>query len=146
VSVRLSRRALSVAAAERWLAPVPAGAMVVFAGRVRPDRRRGTTVTALDYEVDTVPALAQLRTIERRALRRFGAQRLVLWHRLGRVRVGEIAVITGASCRHRAEAFDAARFLIDRLKQTVPIWKEERARPARQPRRRPGRRGRRSAD
>lgn len=129
--VRLTRRKLTVAAAETWFASRPGGGVVVFAGRVRPDRRRGSSVVALDYEVDVAPALTQLRAIERAARRRFGAGGLVLWHRLGRVRVGEIAVVAGACCAHRAEAFDAARYLIDELKATVPIWKAERGRPAR---------------
>ena len=144
MAVRLTRRALSVAAAERSLGSGTGGGIVVFAGRVRPDRRRGSSVTALDYEVDAVPALAQLRAIERAARTRFGAGDLVLWHRLGRVRVGEIAVVVGARCAHRAEAFDAARYLIDKLKATVPIWKEERGRPARRPPSRRARPGARS--
>jgi molybdopterin synthase catalytic subunit len=141
VVVRLSRRPLSVAAAEAQLARSPGGATVVFTGRVRADRRRGSRVVALDYEVDLVPALQQLRRIEREARGRYRAGELVLWHRLGRVRVGEVAVVTGASCARRAEAFRAARYLIDELKATVPIWKEERGRPARRPRRRPDPRG-----
>jgi len=133
--VRLSRARLSIASAEAWLANRPGGAVVVFAGRVRADRRGRTTVLALDYEVDRVPALAQLRAIERDASRRFGATGVVLWHRLGRVPTGEVAVVVGATCAHRAEAFGAARYLIDQLKLRVPIWKEERGRPARRPRR-----------
>ena len=144
MAVRLTRRRLTVAAAEARLASRRGGGVVVFAGRVRPDRRGSTTVVALDYEVDRAPALAQLRVIERVARRRFGAQELVLWHRLGRVRVGEVAVVVGASCAHRAEAFAAARYLIDELKATVPIWKEERGRPARRPPSRRARPGARS--
>jgi molybdopterin synthase catalytic subunit len=143
--VRLTRRPLSVAAVERHLGTAESGGVVVFAGRVRPDRRGGRRVLALDYEVDLVPALARLHGIEREAGRRFGARSVVLWHRLGRVPVGEIAVVVAATCRHRAEAFDAARYLIDELKATVPIWKLERERPARRPRRRRGRPAGRSA-
>jgi molybdopterin synthase catalytic subunit len=145
VTVRLTRRALAAEAAEARLASRPGGAVVVFAGLVRPDRRAGATVVALDYEVDRVPALAQLRRIERAARRRFGATEVIVWHRLGRVRVGEVAVVTGACCAHRAEAFAATRYLIDELKTTVPIWKEERGRPARRRRRPRGRTGGRSA-
>jgi len=142
--VQLTRRRLTIAAAEAWLAAHPGGGVVVFAGRVRPDRHGASTVVALQYEVDRVPALAQLRSIERTARRRFRASGLVLWHRLGRVPVGEVAVVVGASCPHRAEAFNAARYLIDELKASVPIWKAERGRPGRRPRRRRARRGGRS--
>ena len=140
MAARLTRRPLSLAAAEARLAARAGGGVVVFAGRVRPDPRRGSRVVALDYEVHPAPARAQLQAIEREARRRFGAVEVVLWHRLGRVPVGEISVVTGAACAHRAEAFAAARYLIDRLKETVPIWKEERRRRGRPPRRRPSRR------
>jgi molybdopterin synthase catalytic subunit len=135
VSVRLSARPLSPSAALRELDDPSLGGVVVFAGRVRADPTAAGTVTALLYEAHQGPALRVLRGLEREARRRFGAGRTVAWHRVGRVKVGEVAVIVGAACGHRAEAFAAARFLIDRLKQTVPIWKEERARRGRRPRR-----------
>ena len=140
MSVRLTRRRLSASSAEALLALAPGGASVVFAGRVRPDLKRGSRVLALEYEVDRRPALARLKEIERTARRRFGASEVILWHRVGRVRAGEVSVVTGASCAHRAEGFAAARYLIDELKATVPIWKEERARPAHPRRRSPARR------
>ena len=139
MSVRLSRAPLSIVDAEAFLARRPGGAIVLFAGRVRPDRRGSSRVVALDYEVDRAPALAQLRDIERRAHRRFGASELLLWHRVGRVTAGEVAVVVGATCPHRAAAFGAAHYLIEELKRKVPIWKEERGRPARRPRRPPSR-------
>jgi len=128
-----------MADAERKLTTGEGGGVAIFAGRVRPDRRGGSRVVALDYEGDRRPALDRLRAIERTARRRFGASAVVLWHRLGRVAVGEVSVIVGATCAHRSEALGAARYLIDELKATVPIWKDERARPAR---RRPRRRAR----
>ena len=143
--VRLSRRALSISAAEARLRSRAGGGIVVFAGRVRADRRGSSRVAALRYEVDRGPAVARLTEIERTARRRFEATELVLWHRLGRVRAGEVAVVVGACCAHRAEAFDAARYLIEELKATVPIWKEELGRPARRRRPHPGRPGARSA-
>ena len=142
MSVRLSGRPLSLAAAVRALEASELGGVVVFAGRVRADPTRAGTVTALVYEAHRGPALDALRAIESEARQRFGAGRTVAWHRVGRVRVGEIAVIVGAACPHRAEAFAASRFLINRLKRTVPVWKEARARRGRRPRprrsRRPG--------
>jgi molybdopterin synthase catalytic subunit len=144
VAVALTRSSLRLGEAERRLDRPGNGGVVVFAGRVRPDRRRGATVRALDYEADRGPALRALRELEREARRRFGARDVVLWHRVGRVPVGAVAVVVGVACAHRAEAFEAARFLIDRLKATVPIWKEERGRPARRPRRPPARRASRS--
>jgi molybdopterin synthase catalytic subunit len=145
VSVRLSSRALSLAAAVRELEEPTLGGVVVFAGRVRADPTADGTVTALEYEAHRAPALEALRALETEAHRRFGTGRTVAWHRVGRVRVGEIAVIVGAACGHRNEAFAAARFLIDQLKRTVPVWKEVRARPGRRPRPPRSRRGARSS-
>ncbi len=121
------------------------GGVVVFAGRVRPDRTRSGRVERLDYEAHRALAVAALRELETIARRRYGAERVVLWHRLGAVPVDEVSVIAGAATGHRAAAFDAARYLIEQLKATVPIWKGERSRPSRPRRRRPVGRGGRSA-
>lgn len=145
MSVRLTTRPLSVAAAMRALEGPGLGGVVLFAGRVRPDRGRGGRVIALDYEAHGPLARARLAELERSVRARFGARRVVLWHRLGRVGVDEVSVIVGAACAHRARAFDAARFLIEDLKATVPIWKTDRARPGRRPRQRPARARARSA-
>ena len=143
--VRLTRRPLSLSAASAALGGRRLGGVVVFAGRVRPDPTRSGTVRALVYEADAVMAHRELGRLERAARQRFGAERVVLWHRVGPVRVGEISVIVGVACGHRAPAFDAARYLIEELKSSVPIWKSERARSARRPRRRPTPRGGRSS-
>ncbi|MGA8663995.1 MAG: molybdenum cofactor biosynthesis protein MoaE [Thermoplasmata archaeon] len=139
MSVRLSSRPLPLRSALRELEASHLGGVAVFVGRVRPDRTREGPVVALVYEADRAPALRALARLETLARRRFGAGRTVAWHRVGRVRVGEAAVVVGAACGHRAEAFAAARFLIDELKRTVPVWKEVRARPVRRPRPRPSR-------
>ncbi|HEV2429657.1 MAG TPA: molybdenum cofactor biosynthesis protein MoaE [Thermoplasmata archaeon] len=135
--VRLTRRPLSPARVWAELADPSSGGVVVFVGRVRPDRVGGRRVRALDYEADPRMALEALRRLERGVRRRFGARIVVAEHRLGRVPVGEASVIVGAAAPHRAQAFSAARYLIDRLKREVPIWKMERGRPARRRRRRP---------
>jgi len=139
VSVRLTSRPLSAASAMRALEGPGLGGVVLFAGRVRPDRTAGGRVRALDYEAHRPLALAALGDLERTARRRFGAERVVLWHRLGRVPVGETSVLVGAATGHRAAAFRAARYLIEALKKEVPIWKAAPERPAR--RRRPPPRG-----
>jgi len=130
-SIRLSRSPLSYQAAARELGGTALGGLVLFAGRVRPDPTARGRVVALDYDADRAPAIRRLREIADLARRRYGARRVVLWHRIGLVRAGEVSVIAGAACGHRREAFAAARFLIDELKASVPIWKTERARPAR---------------
>lgn len=139
VSVRLTRRPLSLAAAARELAGPGLGGVVLFVGRVRPDRTPKGTVVALAYEADPARAVRRLREIGRTAERRFGARRLVLWHRLGRVPVDAPSVVVGAGAGHRAAAFAAARFAIEELKRRVPLWKADRVRRARPRRRHRGR-------
>ena len=134
MGVRLSKRPLSLAAAERELSGPGLGGIVLFAGRVRPDRTARGRVRALDYECDRAPAIRRLEEIAAEGRRRFGAERVVLWHRLGTVPVNAVSVVVGAACGHRAEAFATSRFLIEELKRSVPIWKTERARPVRRPR------------
>lgn len=137
MSVRLTHERLSYAAAMRELEGPGLGGVVVFAGRVRPDATRGGRVIALDYETHRTLALRVLADLERTVRRRFGARRVVVWHRVGTVPVDEASVLVGVATGHRAEAFVAARFLIEQLKAKAPIWKSERARSGRRPRRRP---------
>jgi molybdopterin synthase catalytic subunit len=141
--VRLTTRPLSVPSAYRNLRDDASGGAAVFVGRVRPDRRRGFRVAALEYEAHATLALRALRSLEQEARRRFGARRVFLVHRLGTVPVGAPSVIVAVACPHRAAAFAACRFLIERLKRRVPIWKSDRVQPARRPRRRPPRRSER---
>ena len=114
------------------------GGVVVFVGRVRPDPMPRGRVAALDYEAHRPLALAALSNLERAARRRYGAAKVVLWHRLGPVPVGEPSVIVGVATGHRAPAFAAARYLIEQLKRQVPIWKQDRGRPVRRRRSPPG--------
>ena len=145
MSVRLTRRPLSVTAAARALGGAGGGGLTIFVGRVRPDRVRTGVVVALDYEADPVRALRAMERVESEVARRWNTTGTVLWHRVGRLPVGTASVIAGAAAGHRAEAFAAARALIERLKEEVPIWKRDRARPARRRPRRPSRRAGRSS-
>ncbi|MGD0587259.1 MAG: molybdenum cofactor biosynthesis protein MoaE [Thermoplasmata archaeon] len=137
MSVRLDRRRLSYVAALRALTGPGLGGIVVFIGRVRPDPTPRGRVVALDYEAHLPLARSVLAGLERTARTRFGAERVVLWHRTGTVPVDEASVLVGVAAGHRAEAFAAARFLIEELKAKAPIWKSDRARSARRPPRRP---------
>ncbi len=131
---RLTGRPLAVATAYRALEWEGAGAVVLFAGRVRPDATRRGRVEALEYEADRRPGLRSFQAIARTASERYPGVRLLLWHRTGVVPVGQIAVIVGAAAPHRSAAFAAARFAIERLKRRSPIWKSDRVRPGRRPR------------
>ncbi|HEV2165618.1 MAG TPA: molybdenum cofactor biosynthesis protein MoaE [Thermoplasmata archaeon] len=135
--IRVDRRPISIGAAYRELDDPESGGVVLFLGRVRPDPGRGGRVAALDYEADVPMAVRSLAELAERARRRFGARRLVIYHRLGRLPVGTVSVLVGAAAPHRRSAFGAARYLIERLKVEVPIWKMDRVRRGRRPRRRP---------
>ena len=146
MSVRLSQRPLSVAAAFRELEQTHSGGIAIFVGRVRPDRTSRGKVRALFYEADRELALASLQRLADSTRKEYRAEGVVAWHRIGTARVGQIAVIVGVSAAHRTEAFAGARYLIDRLKAETPLWKSDRVQRARPRRRRPSRRGGRAAD
>ncbi|MHB8351969.1 MAG: molybdenum cofactor biosynthesis protein MoaE [Thermoplasmata archaeon] len=138
VPVRISAEPLSVEAAYRELDDPASGAVVLLVGRVRPDPDGGRRVQALLYEAHRTMALRALRRLERAARAGPGVRRVLLWHRIGRLKAGTPSVIVGVAAPHRAAAFRTAARLISQLKAEAPIWKTELWRSAR-PRRRPPR-------
>ena len=101
-----------------------AGAAVLFLGTTR-SRNAGRTVERLEYEAFETMAVKEMRRLAAQARRRWPVSRVAMVHRAGVVPVGEASVAIAVSAGHRAEAFEAARWLIDRLKEIVPIWKKE---------------------
>lgn len=124
--VALSSEPLDLQVASDWVVRPDCGAVVTFSGLVR-DHAEGTTdVTHIDYEAwaeQVVPRLEALAAEARSRWPELG--RIVLWHREGVVALSEPSVLVAVSAPHRGEAFEAARFAIDALKATVPIWKKE---------------------
>jgi molybdopterin synthase catalytic subunit len=100
------------------------GAIVTFLGTVR-DLTDGKVTVALDYEAYPGMAEKKMAEIEADTRRRWPVGELLMVHRTGHLEVGEVSVAVAVSCPHRAEAFEACRFAIDRLKELVPIWKKE---------------------
>lgn len=100
------------------------GAVVVFLGTVR-DLTGDRVTVALDYEAYPGMAEKKMTEIEQETRQRWPVGAIVLEHRLGHLEVGDISVAVAVSCPHRAQAFDACRYAIDRLKELVPIWKKE---------------------
>ena len=100
------------------------GAAAVFEGIVR-NQTRGRRTLYLDYEAYEEMALAQMEGLAEQALKEFQIREVALVHRLGRLEIGETSVLIVVASAHRAEAFEACRWLIDTLKRTVPIWKKE---------------------
>jgi molybdopterin synthase catalytic subunit len=117
--------ALSVDEVRNAIADPAAGGEVLFIGTVRDnDAEKG--VTGLGYSAHP-SAEAELRRVTKSVLAKFpdviGAAAV---HRVGDLAVGDLAVVVGVSCAHRAEAFHACHALIDELKATVPVWKHQR--------------------
>lgn len=100
------------------------GAVVVFDGIVR-DNSRGRKTRYLEYEAYEEMALRQMEELAAQARERFQIRHVTMVHRLGRLEIGETSVLIVVAAAHRAAAFDANRWIIDTLKQTVPIWKKE---------------------
>ena len=123
--VALTDAPLPVGAAADWAVRPDCGAMVLFSGTVRDPAEHRTGVTKLTYEAYAEQVEPRLLAIAEEARNRWPVGRLALLHRTGELLVGESSVVVVASSAHRGEAFDAARFSIDTLKATVPIWKRE---------------------
>lgn len=105
-------------------ADASSGAVVTFVGTVR-STNAGRRVLYLDYEAFDALAVRTFRQIADEAAARWPAVRMAIWHRTGRLSPGETSVVVAAVSPHRAEAFAACRYGIERVKQTAPIWKRE---------------------
>jgi molybdopterin synthase catalytic subunit len=117
---------LSVDEVRAAVADPAAGGIVLFLGTVRDnDANRG--VTGLSYSAHPT-AEAELRRVAEEIVAKYADDVIALAavHRVGGLAVGDLAVVVGVSCGHRAEAFQACHCLIDELKESVPIWKEQR--------------------
>ncbi len=112
--------------AESAVTHARAGAICTFTGIVR-DSSRGRTVTHLEYEAFAEMATAQMRKIADEIADRWPEARVAMAHRTGRLEIGEASVVVSTSAPHRAEAIEACKWGIDRLKESVPIWKKEHA-------------------
>jgi molybdopterin synthase catalytic subunit len=109
-----------------WTMQPGCGAVVTFCGTVRDHSEGRSGVVSLEYEAYTEqvePSLTKVAAAARSRWTDIG--RLALLHRVGRLQVGEISVVVAVSTPHRAEAFEAARFCIDTVKESAPIWKRE---------------------
>jgi molybdopterin synthase catalytic subunit len=124
--VALTPVPLPVAAASAWVVRADCGATVTFTGTARDHAPGRQGVHRLEYEAYEGPAVARLWAVLAELRVRWpGLGRVALLHRTGVVELEGAAVVVAVSAPHRAEAFEAARFAIDELKRSVPIWKRE---------------------
>jgi len=122
--VRITADPLSVDEALRFVGDPGAGGTCVFIGTVR-DRSDAGEVTGLTYEAWDELAVTRLREIADELFASWPVRKASILHRTGNLGVGEASVVVAASAPHRADAFDACRHGIERLKADVPIWKKE---------------------
>jgi len=121
---RIVRERIDLDALLAAVADPAAGAVVTFLGVTR-NHNEGRQVRGLEYEAYPEMALRELERIGRQACERWPIRKIGIVHRVGPVPVGEASVAIAVSSAHRAAAFEACRFAIDRLKEIVPIWKKE---------------------
>jgi molybdopterin synthase catalytic subunit len=122
--IELTREPIDVAGLTEAVRSPQAGAVVLFLGTVREmtgDRR----TVALDYDAHDEMALAKMQQLHDEACQTWPVIKAGIIHRLGHLQLGDVSVAVAVSCPHRVQAFEAGRHLIDRLKELVPIWKQE---------------------
>jgi molybdopterin synthase catalytic subunit len=124
--VALTEDVLPVGLVADWAVRPDCGAVVLFTGTVRDHAEGRSGVTRIVYEAYEEQVLPRLDAIAAMARVRWpDVGRLALLHRIGPIDLEEASVVVAASSPHRPEAFEAARFCIDTLKASVPIWKQE---------------------
>jgi molybdopterin synthase catalytic subunit len=121
---RLSDSVLLTDELRREVQDPACGGFVVFEGWVR-NSNEGKSVLRLEYEAFAPLAIREGQRILTHARERFGVAHALCAHRVGDLRIGELAVWVGVSAAHRGEAFQACRYIIDEIKHRVPIWKKE---------------------
>lgn len=125
IRVALRSQAIDAGALVDEVGRPDAGATALFLGTARNHSEGKTDVTHLEYEAYAEHVEASLATIAEEAAARWPVLAVVVEHRTGRVAVGEPSVAVAVSSAHRGDAFEAARYVIDELKQRAPIWKRE---------------------
>ncbi|MGK7311396.1 MAG: molybdenum cofactor biosynthesis protein MoaE [Candidatus Longimicrobiales bacterium M2_2A_002] len=100
------------------------GAVLLFVGTVR-DHNEGSAVSGLTYDAYDEMATKVLAGIAGEAAERLGTDRVAAVHRVGELAIGDVSVAIAASSPHRAEAFDATRYVIEEIKKRLPVWKKE---------------------
>lgn len=121
---RITADPLNAAAVAAAVSTPDCGAVATFVGLVR-DHNAGRRVQYLDYECYEPLALKALERIAREARDEWPEARLAISHRVGPMQIGDASVVIAAASPHRADAFAACRYAIERIKQIVPIWKRE---------------------
>ncbi len=124
ISISLTDKQLQVDTVLNLVQSDGAGAVDIFVGTVRNNTRK-RTVERLDFEAYDPMAVKEMEKLAIRACEQWPVEKIAIHHRKGTLYIGDIAVIIAVATPHRQAAFEACKFTIDTLKQTVPIWKKE---------------------
>ena len=124
IDTKILSEPLNIQSCIDWVMTPQCGGINVFIGTVR-EATKGKTVVRLEFEAYETMALKEMKKIGDEALKRWAVHKIVIHHRTGVLQIGDIPVVIAVSAAHRDVAFDACRYIIDTLKQTVPIWKKE---------------------
>ena len=122
--IKILSETLSIQTCIDWVMSLESGGIDVFIGTVR-NATKGKKVVRLEFEAYEKMAIAEMEKIAEYAGSKWPIQKLLIHHRTGVLAVGEVPVVIAVSAAHRDAAFEACRYVIDTLKQTVPIWKKE---------------------
>ena len=122
--IELSNKPLNISMALDHVRSDNSGGIDVFIGTVR-DNAGGRKVVALEFEAYGKMAITEMEKIVDHTKATWPVEKVAVLHALGRVEVGGVAVVIAVSAAHRDAAFTACRYIIDTLKETVPIWKKE---------------------
>jgi molybdopterin synthase catalytic subunit len=124
IQIEIHTEPLNIQACTDWVMSPDSGGIDVFIGTVR-NATKGKGVLKLEFEAYNKMAINEIKKIAKQSFDKWPVQKVLVHHRTGTLQVGEIPVIIAVSAAHRDAAFEACRYIIDTLKQTVPIWKKE---------------------
>ena len=124
IDIKISVDPLQIQSCIDWVMLPECGGINVFIGSVR-NVTKGKKVVRLEFEAYESMAINEMNKIAKDVLKKWNVQKILIHHRTGILQTGEVPVIIAVAAAHRDAAFDACRYTIDTLKQTVPIWKKE---------------------
>lgn len=124
IEILLSPMPLSIDACYSSIQDESCGGNTLFIGSIR-NHNKGKSVVKIDFEAYEPMAIKEMQKIAEEAIKTYDIRKVSIHHRTGETKITDIAVIIAVSSAHRDASFKACRFCIDKLKETVPIWKKE---------------------
>ncbi|MFI5134909.1 MAG: molybdenum cofactor biosynthesis protein MoaE [Chitinophagales bacterium] len=124
INIQITDQPLNIQSCIEWARDPQCGGIDVFIGTVRASTKQ-KKVVRLEFEAYEKMALNEMNRIAEEVFKKYSVQKILIHHRVGILQIGDVPVVIVVAAAHRDVAFDACRYAIDTLKQTVPIWKKE---------------------